>query len=399
MKEERHIYLLGVLTGALCAVLAVILGMELGVLPLFLGKGVLKDANTVRKIESLEKAIDTYYLEEVKEEDLKDGLYYGLVASLLDPYSRYYAPEEYLEETEENAGSYVGIGVVVQKVEEGIEIVRCYEGGNADLAGVKAGDLIVAINGEDASGLSTDEAVAIIRRKGITEVSLTLKREGSTELLKVQIPVSKVEVPSVTAKLLDGDIGYLKIREFSSVTPEQFRNALSVLEEEGIKGLVVDLRDNPGGVLEASCDTLREILPKGLIVYTEDKNGTREEYRCDGVTPLELPLAVLVNGGTASAAEIFAGAVQDHGIGTIIGTTTYGKGIVQTLFRMKDGSAVKLTVSSYYTPNGHNIHRKGITPDVESELSEGEEQSTEAPYDTQLQGALEFLKRTKQETD
>lgn len=391
MKNERSVYWLGVLTGALCAVLLLILGMDLGLVPLFFGRGVLGDAKTVKKLAALENLIDTYYLEEINDEDLKDGLYYGLVAGLRDPYSRYYTPREYLEESKDNAGSYVGIGVVVQKTEEGILITQCYEGGNAQQAGVLTGDVIVAINGESIVDLSIEEVVEQISGKGNTEVVLTLKRAGSAQLLKQTVPVSEVEVPTVTGKLLDADTGYLKIREFSSITPGQFRETFLGLKQEGMKQLIVDLRNNPGGMLDASCEILNEILPEGLIVYTEDKNGNRQEHRSEGLTSLDIPLAVLVNQNTASAAEIFAGAVQDHGIGTIVGETTYGKGIVQTLFSMKDGSAVKLTVSNYYTPKGKNIHNKGITPDVEAALEEGEEPDTKAPYDTQIRAAQKLF--------
>lgn len=391
MREEKHIYLQGVFTGALCAALLIVILAELGIVPLFWGKGVLKDEKAVRKLETLDQAIDTYYLEEPDEEDLKDGMYYGLVAGLNDPYSRYYSPEEYKKESQINAGTYVGIGVTVQKTEKGIRIVQCYEGGNADKAGVKAGDMLLAIDGEDVTNSTTDEVVSMIREQGRESAVLTLEREGETAPLELTVAVSDVNIPVVSGEMLDEDTGYLKIREFSTSGVEQFRETLASLKEQEMKRLIVDLRNNQGGLVSSVCDILREILPEGLIVYTEDKNGNREEETCSGEHPLDIPLVVLVNHLTASASEIFAGAVQDYGIGTIVGTTTYGKGIVQTIFSMKDGSAIKLTVANYYTPNGHNIHKKGITPDVEVELKDQEEQSTGEPYDSQLQEALRLL--------
>ena len=179
-----------------------------------------------------------------------------------------------------------------------------------------------------------------------------------------------VEIPSVSSEMLEENIGYIKISKFTGVTYEQYHAAFEKLKEQGAKQLIVDLRNNPGGLMTAVCDVLREILPEGLIVYTEDKYGNRVEETCDGKSPLNMPLVVLVNEGSASASEIFAGAVQDHKVGTIVGTTTYGKGIVQTVRQLSDGSAVKLTVSKYYTPNGNNIHEVGIQPDVEVELSD-----------------------------
>ena len=194
--------------------------------------------------------------------------------------------------------------------------------------------------------------------------------------------------------MLEENIGYIKISKFTGVTYEQYHAAFEKLKEQGAKQLIVDLRNNPGGLMTAVCDVLREILPEGLIVYTEDKYGNRVEETCDGKSPLNMPLVVLVNEGSASASEIFAGAVQDHKVGTIVGTTTYGKGIVQTVRQLSDGSAVKLTVSKYYTPNGNNIHEVGIQPDVEVELSDDvtDLSQVEQSQDNQLQKALEVVR-------
>ena len=210
----------------------------------------------------------------------------------------------------------------------------------------------------------------------------------------MKVSVTGVEIPSVSSEMLEENIGYIKISKFTGVTYEQYHAAFEKLKEQGAKQLIVDLRNNPGGLMTAVCDVLREILPEGLIVYTEDKYGNRVEETCDGKSPLNMPLVVLVNEGSASASEIFAGAVQDHKVGTIVGTTTYGKGIVQTVRQLSDGSAVKLTVSKYYTPNGNNIHEVGIQPDVEVELSDDvtDLSQVEQSQDNQLQKALEVVR-------
>ena len=211
-------------------------------------------------------------------------------------------------------------------------------------------------------------------------------REGEADLIETEVKKEKLAAIVADGKMLDDKIGYLAISEFTGLTSEQFQKAYQSLQDQGMERLIIDLRGNPGGLVTAVCDTLRQILPEGLIVYTEDKNGKREEYTCDGDTPISIPLVVLVNENTASAAEIFTGAVKDYGIGTIVGTTTFGKGIVQNTFQLSDGSVVKLTIAHYYTPLGNDIHKVGITPDVEVELPD------DATSDVQLEKALEVVK-------
>lgn len=238
------------------------------------------------------------------------------------------------------------------------------------------------------------EVTERIKNSPSDEVILTIQREGEKNTKEVKVSVTGVEIPSVSSEMLEENIGYIKISKFTGVTYEQYHAAFEKLKEQGAKQLIVDLRNNPGGLMTAVCDVLREILPEGLIVYTEDKYGNRVEETCDGKSPLNMPLVVLVNEGSASASEIFAGAVQDHKVGTIVGTTTYGKGIVQTVRQLSDGSAVKLTVSKYYTPNGNNIHEVGIQPDVEVELSDDvtDLSQVEQSQDNQLQKALEVVR-------
>mgnify|MGYP000724205657 FL=1 len=354
----------------------------------------LSDTKTVQKLNYLESLINEEYLEEKEEDSLREGLYAGLMSGLNDPYSTYYTAEQYKELNTSNEGSYVGIGAVLQKDKDGgAKIVQLYEGGSGEQAGLKKGDVLKAIDGEDVTEKETSDIVSMIRESDKDSVSLTIQRDEETKEMKVEI--RDVEIQTVSHEMLDDETGYIRISEFSEVTSNQYKKAFEDLQDKGMKKLVVDLRDNPGGLLTAVCDVLRQILPEGLIVYTEDKNGKKEEEKCDGKSELAMPLAVLVNGGSASASEIFAGAVKDYGIGTIVGTTTYGKGVVQTIQPLSDGSAVKITIAKYFTPKGNDINKKGIAPDVEAELSEDSTDWTELTHeeDTQLQAALKEIRQ------
>lgn len=354
----------------------------------------LSDTKTVQKLNYLESLINEEYLEEKEEDSLREGLYAGLMSGLNDPYSTYYTAEQYKELNTSNEGSYVGIGAVLQKDKDGgAKIVQLYEGGSGEQAGLKKGDVLKAIDGEDVTEKETSDIASMIRESDKDSVSLTIQRDEETKEIKVEI--RDVEIQTVSHEMLDDETGYIRISEFSEVTSNQYKKAFEDLQDKGMKKLVVDLRDNPGGLLTAVCDVLRQILPEGLIVYTEDKNGKKEEEKCDGKSELAMPLAVLVNGGSASASEIFAGAVKDYGIGTIVGTTTYGKGVVQTIQPLSDGSAVKITIAKYFTPKGNDINKKGIAPDVEAELSEDSTDWTELTHeeDTQLQSALKEIRQ------
>lgn len=354
----------------------------------------LSDVKTVQKLNYLEELIDEEYLDEKDESSLREGLYAGLLAGLKDPYSTYYTAEQYKELNTSNEGSYVGIGAVLQKDDTGgAKIIQLYEGGPGEQAGVKKGDVIKAVDGADVTDKETSDIASMVRDSEKASVTLTIQRENEEKTRDVKVEIRDVEIQTVSHEMLSGDTGYIRISEFSEVTSEQYKKAFADLKDQGMKKLVVDLRDNPGGLLTAVCGVLRQILPEGLIVYTEDKNGKREEETCDGKNKLDMPLAVLVNGNSASASEIFAGAVKDYGIGTIVGITTYGKGVVQTIQPLTDGSAVKITIAKYFTPKGNDINKKGITPDVEAELSGDITDWTELTHkeDTQLQTALKEI--------
>ena len=383
-------YVKGVATGVVLTVLA---GGGIKAVQYCRSDEILSDLAFTQKIKYLENMIDEEYLGEISTDKLEEGVYAGLIYGLGDVYSRYYTKDEYEQESVTTEGSYVGIGVAMQKYTAGgVQIVECYKGSTAEEAGIKVDDVITAINGEDITDTELQDVVSMIRDNEDKDVVLTVQRKGE-DTQEITVKVSNVELPSVFGEMLDENTGYIQITEFKGVTVEQYEEVFADLKEQGMERLVVDLRDNPGGLLNVVCDILRDILPEGLIVYTEDKNGNRSEETCDGKNPLDMPLAVLVNGNSASASEIFAGAVKDYGIGTIVGTTTYGKGVVQSIRQLSDGSAVKLTIANYYTPKGNSINKTGIQPDVEVELSPellNQEEITHEE-DNQLQEALNSL--------
>ena len=352
------------------------------------------NSNTISKLQALEQTIDTYYfLDEVSNEEMQDGIFKGMLESLGDPYSEYYTPEELAEMMEQSEGIYFGIGAYISlDTEKNLpKISGVMEGSPAEEADLRANDLIYEVGGVSTYGLTLTETVSMIKGEEGTEVTLTLIREGESDYLEITLTRRRVEAPTVEYSMLDGRIGYIQVTEFDSVTVNQFSEALYTVKNSAARGIILDLRGNPGGNLDAVVDMCNMILPEGMIVYTEDKYGNREEYTSDGEHELELPLVVLVDMNSASAAEIMAGAIKDHGIGTLVGTTTFGKGIVQQIMSFRDGSAVKLTISAYYTPNGNNIHGIGIEPDVLCEFDGEAYYGSEDHPDNQLEKAKEVL--------
>ena len=347
-----------------------------------------------QKTERLKALIDQYYLDDVDESAMVEGMYAGMLNGLGDPYTVYYTAEEFNALMESTSGEYKGIGALMsQNMETGIiTITRPFEGCPAQQAGIIAGDIITKVNGQDVGSMELSEVVAMIKGEAGTTVDITVYRDR--EELDFTVERADIQVPTVNSKMLDDKIGYIYVMEFDEVTADQFHDALEDLKSQGMEQLVIDLRDNPGGSLDTVIQMLDEILPEGLLVYTEDKYGNREEATSDAENYLSLPMTVLVNGNSASASEIFAGAVKDYHWATLVGTTTYGKGIVQRIFDLGDGTAAKITISKYYTPAGNNIHGIGIEPDVEVEIP------TEAyddgvvteDEDAQLQKALELLR-------
>ena len=317
-----------------------------------------------RKLNNIEDVINQYYLDEIDQNEVESWMYKGLIAGLGDTYAAYYTKEELQKTTEATSGSYKGIGAVLtqDRTTGLVTIVRCYEGTPSAEAGLLPGDVIYSINDTAVTGTDLTEVVSMIKTEPGDTVKIEVVREGEDDYLSFDVGRAAIEVPTVNSEMLEGKIGYIEITEFDTITETQFAEALQSLENQGMEKLIIDLRNNPGGVLSTVCNMLEQILPEGLIVYTEDKDGNRTEYKSKGGNEFQKPLAVLVNGNSASASEIFAGAVKDYGIGTLVGTKTFGKGIVQRIITLNDGTAVKLTVSKYFTPKGNDIHEKGIEP-------------------------------------
>ncbi len=332
------------------------------------------------KTRQIEKLIDDVYLGKIDKQLLTDYMFLGLVSGLEDRYSTYYTAKEYDDITSKQSGYFEGVGVeITEDPETGKSIVNyLYEGAPADRAGMKEGDLLLSVNGTDVTAFTPTEVVELIRSDETGIINMTVLR--GEEKLDFSMKPERILRDPVVSEMLEDNIGYIKISTFDNLTAEQFKTELDSLKEAGMKSLIIDLRGNLGGLVNSACDTMNEFLPEGLLVYTEDKNGERKEHYCDGKNELDIPMALLVDSLTASSAEIFAGAVKDYGVATLIGTQTFGKGIVQNTYELADDSAVRLTTAHYYTPEGHDIHGQGITPDI---IVEDEE--------AQLQRAVELL--------
>ncbi|MCI5882195.1 MAG: S41 family peptidase [Lachnospiraceae bacterium] len=347
--------------------------------------------DTVAKMKVIENVIDTYfYKEDVDKDAMVDGIFKGMVESLGDPYSEYYSKEELESLYQDSFGVYYGVGAYVSlDTATGLaKVSGIIADSPAEEADLRAEDIIYKVDDVDVTGMSLQETVSLIKGDENTTVKLTLIRDGKE--IEKEVTRRKVESPTVKFEMLDDGMAYIQITEFDTVTVDQFTEAMAMARGNDMKGLILDLRSNPGGNLSSVVSIAKQMLPKGLIVYTEDRDGNREEYSCDGSKELDVPMVVLVNGNSASASEILAGAIKDYGIGTLVGTTTFGKGIVQRPIELSDGSAVKLTISSYYTPNGINIHGIGIEPDVECEF-DSERYYSDKAYDNQLEKAKEVL--------
>lgn len=363
---------------------------------------------------------DKFYKEDYDKKELEANAYRGLVSTLDDRYSDYFTKDQYQSFIESSSGEYEGIGAVVtfNKDTGEISIVSPFIGSPAEKAGLLPGDIIKKVDGEAILGLSLEEVVSKkIRGKKDTKVVLSVYRpedrkpsdktnEGEEEpkvtepvqvkdedLINIEITRDVITQPTVSHEMLENKMGYIRVTGFEEVTYKQFKEAIDDLDKKGQEGLIIDLRNNPGGLLNIVIDMANEMLTEGLIVYTEDKDGNRQVAYSDDKNQFKKPLVVLVNENSASASEIFAGAIKDRGIGTLVGTTTFGKGLVQRVFPLEDGSALKLTIARYFTPNGNYIHDVGIEPDVTIELPEEWQKYLTVPReeDTQLHRAIEIL--------
>jgi carboxyl-terminal processing protease len=343
------------------------------------------------KVDLLEKYIDGYYLYDYDEEDLKNGIYKGLMAGLADPYSTYYTAEEYTSMMESSTGRYYGIGVQVsQNINTGIiTISKVFKNSPAIEVGLQAGDMVMKVAGTEVTGMDLNLVVTKIKGEEGEAVNIEVFRESTGETLSLDVERRQVEITTIEYEMKEDRIGYIAFSDFEDVSYDQMMAAISTLEGMGMQGLILDLRGNPGGLLTSAVDIADAFLPEGLIVYTEDKYGNRDEYTSDEEHQFNKPLVVLIDGNSASASEVLAGAIKDYGAGTLVGTTSYGKGIVQSLIPLKDKTALKITVADYYTPNGNNIHGIGIEPDVVVERGEGD-------TDAQLDKAIEVMREKLQ---
>lgn len=399
-KKKSQGFASGMIIGAVSAFMAVIL-LILSVAAVCIAKGYIhigvngdvyiqSDAVTDSdgigsevegKLNAIDSVLESFYFGDVDDETAKDNIYKAYLSSYGDKYTMYYTADEYKALKESTNGKFYGIGAVCQlSGEGGVLLVDVYDNGAGYQAGLRSGDRVVNVDGRDITGMELSSAVALI--KGDKGTSVTLEVIRGTERLTFSAVRDAVEAKTVSYTLLDNNIGYLSISQFEEVTTKQFKAAVEDLQSQGMKGLVIDIRNNPGGLLDTVVGMLKYMLPDGLIVYTEDKQGNRKEYKGQDNDEFNLPLAVIVNGNSASASEIFAGAIQDYGKGTIIGTQTYGKGIVQTVKPLTDGSAIKFTIAKYFTPKGQDMHGKGVTPDMVVEYD------TDADVDTQLDTAI-----------
>lgn len=345
------------------------------------------------KIRQIEEMLDTYYVEDYDKELAEELMYTGLVAGVGDPYTYYLSADSLAEQVEKNSGHFVGIGVEIYAGDDGYIVVSSVTpGGPAEAAGILAEDKITEVDGESITGKTAADVSALVKGEEGTDVTLTIFRESTGEVLEKTVTRQDIQVQTVSWRMMDDNIGYISITNFRENTHNQFKEALDMLEAEGMEKLVLDLRNNTGGLVKSAHEIGEELLPEGIMVYTMDKEGNREDTLCDDVYN-DVPMVVLVNGNSASAAEILAGAIQDTGRGELIGTTTFGKGLVQRLFTLPDGSGLNVTIQKYYTPNGTSIHGVGITPDYEVKLPEEYAQQTNIPAeaDTQLQKAVEVL--------
>lgn len=348
------------------------------------------------KLEDVKNLIKDSFVLSYDESKLMDGAIKGMVASLGDPYSQYFDKQEYEQFMEQTTGKYAGVGllVTVDPKDNLITVVNAFKDSPAAKAGIKPGDKVVQVDGQDVDGNSLDKAVSMMKGDKGTKVQIGVLREGASQLMHFELVRDIINVQTVEYSMLDNNIGYIRLTAFDQGSAKEFNAALDDLSKKGMKGLIFDLRDNPGGLLDVAVKIADRLMPKGLIVYTMDKKGVKEQWMSDA-NKINVPLVVLVNGNSASASEVVSGAIQDSGSGTLVGTKTFGKGIVQSIVaEFKDGSALKLTTAKYYTPKGRNIQGTGIQPDVVVEMPKEYQSSLQVKPedDVQLQKAIEILK-------
>lgn len=354
----------------------------------------LEDKDVQAKVNEINTYIDNYYYFDIDPEVQEESFYDGIMNGLDDPYSVYYTKEEYQDLLEDNSGEYFGVGAVVtQDATMKVTVVRPIKGSPAEAAGVKADDVIVEVDGTEITDQELSLVVEMIRGEKGTTAHIKVYRPSEDKYIEFDIQRAEVENVSVDYRMLDNKVGYISVTQFYENTPKEYKEAVEDLEKQGAKGLIVDLRDNPGGLLNAVVEMCAYTLDGGNIVTTKDRNGkVTSSFDDNDDHCIDIPMVVLVNGNSASASEIFAGAMKDTDTAELVGTTTFGKGIVQSILPLSDGTAIKITVSKYFTPGGNDIHEIGIDPDYEVEL-EDRSNAVNLDYedDLQLQKAEEVI--------
>lgn len=388
-------FILGIMTSFVLVYIGFAFAFNNGnVLSLFLKRNNKLDYKKIEeKTSVLQNIIDRYFLFDEDMTKVEDGIYAGMMNGLGDPYTVYYTKEEYKALNEDTEGKYSGIGAVVSQNPNTkiITIVKIFDNSPANDAGLQVGDIIYKIDGEEVAGTDMDILVKTkIRGEEGTSFKMTVLRGDDRKEVELDLTRRSIEVETVAGKMLDNNIGYIAVSQFDAVTSEQFKSNIESLQSQGMTKLIVDLRGNPGGLLDQVVDMLDYILPEGLVLYTEDKYGEREEYYSDGSHELKIPMVVLVNENSASASEVFTATFRDFEWGKVVGKTTFGKGIVQNVLPLGDGTAVKITTQHYYPPSGYDLHKVGIKPDIEVDLNEGAKIGTDS--DNQLSTAIDILK-------
>ena len=347
------------------------------------------------KLYEVRDVINSQYYQDIDQDALVEGAIKGMVNSVGDPYTVFFNAEEYKEFNDDGDGNYVGIGVIVGIKEDRIVVITPFEGSPALKAGLRSGDFITKVEGVEYTGTELDKAVSVIKGEEGKPVTLTIMRNGEEQ--DITIVRASITIVNVESEMLEGDIAHVTMLQFSNNTAEQVREAMEELRDQGAKGYILDLRGNPGGFLDEAVDVASLFVEKDkTILYTLDKYNQKKEYRSYGGSFIGAPLVVLIDGGSASASEVVSGALKDYEAATLVGQQSFGKGIVQMVYQVGDGEAVKVTVSSYYSPDGINIHGEGIVPDIEVEIPEDAEMPLTKENDTQLQKAVEVLREKMQ---
>ena len=358
--------------------------------------GMSKEAVEIKdKAEILSSYINRFYLNDIDYGKMGDIIYKAMVSGLDDKYAAYYTKDEYKDISEKTKGEFCGIGAYISqgKNDNYLKVAGVVKGGPAQRAGIKKGDIIVEVDGENIKGKDSSYAISKMKGKKGTNVSISVMRKGNKKPITFNIKREVIHDNTVSYKMLDNNIGYISVSAFETVTKKQFKSAVDCLEKKNEKGLIIDLRDNGGGLLDTALDMLDQILPKKLVVYTKDKNGVAEEYYTKDDKEIKIPIVILVNGNSASASEVFCGALRDYGKAKLLGTKTFRKGIVQSSFAFRDGTGLKFTTSKYYTPKGINIHGTGFEPDIKVKSNGKMTALKESGYkvDNQIDAALDYL--------